>query len=334
MKKRKKNSNITKPFKFVSKWRSLPLYELISYVFVFSSVPMLAYGINSYNWNMIKIIIFSVLSLYSGFFAVLIWNDISDAGIDAISHPDRPIPSGKISKIKFFGVALVFSATTFLFAFLVSIWCLIITGIAALFVTVHNKFLKKHVKIPAYSEILTPFQWIVVGIFGYFAIWTAIPQISSLKLYIPILGDLFLNHTEIQNLIILLAFIYFADSAHDISEGIADAEGDRKNSVKTYTTSFGGKKASIMSFLWFILSGLFGILLFINTILSPIFISLFLITWLYFVRYPYRLICSKEDDMEKLSVIVGRKIFDYFLICFNLIFIDIIIQLVLKNLSF
>jgi heme O synthase-like polyprenyltransferase len=51
--------------------------------------------------------------LYAGFFAALIWNDITDSEIDGIAHPDRPIPSGKISKKRFFAIALVFSAMVF-----------------------------------------------------------------------------------------------------------------------------------------------------------------------------------------------------------------------------
>ncbi|GAG16056.1 unnamed protein product, partial [marine sediment metagenome] len=159
------------PFAFLSQWRSLPSFELISYAFMFASMPMLAYGIRPYDSTIITIILLSILSLYSGFFAALIWNDITDADIDSIAHPDRPIPSGKISSKKFFAVALVFSAMTFIFSFLVSFWCFILVGATALFVAVHDKYLKKIVKFPAYSEIFTSVQWIIVPVFGFLAIW-------------------------------------------------------------------------------------------------------------------------------------------------------------------
>ena len=86
---------------------------------MYASVPMLAYGIQSYNNEILKIIIFTIIAMYSGFFAALIWNDITDVDIDKVAHPDRPIPSGKISRKKFFLIALVFSALTFIFALLV-----------------------------------------------------------------------------------------------------------------------------------------------------------------------------------------------------------------------
>jgi len=63
---------------------------------------MLAYGVQSYNIGIIKVIALSILTLYSGFFAALIWNDITDADIDAIARPSRPVPEGRISKKKFF----------------------------------------------------------------------------------------------------------------------------------------------------------------------------------------------------------------------------------------
>ncbi len=67
---------------------------------MFASVPMLAYGTNSYNFNIFLIIILTILTLYSGFFAALIWNDITDSDIDFIAYPNRPIPSGRINKKK------------------------------------------------------------------------------------------------------------------------------------------------------------------------------------------------------------------------------------------
>ncbi len=57
------------------------------------------------------------------------------------------------------GIALVFSALTFTFSFLVSFWCFIFIAALALFVTFHNKYFKKNVKLPAFSEIATPLQF-------------------------------------------------------------------------------------------------------------------------------------------------------------------------------
>jgi geranylgeranylglycerol-phosphate geranylgeranyltransferase len=299
---------------------------------MFASVPMLAFGIKTYDFEIMKLIILTVISLYSGFFAALIWNDITDADIDAVAHPDRPIPSGRISSQKFFAVALLFSALTFIFSFLVSFWCFLLVIFAALFVTFHNKYLKKKIKIPAYSEIFTPMQWVVVGIFGYLAIWTVIPQHTDFVISLPYLGSISANIYEIQNMLLLAVFIYFADNAHDLPEGIHDAVGDRKLGVKTYATSFGEKNAARISFTMFFISGLLGFLLFYRTTLTYVFLVPFICIWIYTLYHSYKLLKMENlDEMRRYGWTVGRKGFNYLLFIFDLIFIDLLIQLVFFN---
>ncbi len=320
-------SFFTNPLKFLAHWRSLPPYEMISYIFMYSSVPMLAYGLKIYDMNIIRIIFLTIITLYAGFFAALIWNDITDEDIDSIAHPDRPIPSGRISKKNFFLIALFFSAVVFLSATLISPICLIIVCFAALFVTFHDKYLKR-VKIPAYSEIFTPVQWVVVTVFGFFAIWTNITQSSTFSINLSFLGIVYTNQDTIIQMIILVLFTYFAVNAHDLAEGIVDAEGDKKHGVRTYATSFGEKNAARISFIWFLISGILGFILFYITILSFLFLILFIILWLYIMFYYYRLLKVDDKNFKKIGVIVGRKGFDYFLFSYNLIFIDILIQII------
>ncbi|MFO7677369.1 MAG: UbiA family prenyltransferase [Thermoplasmatota archaeon] len=325
----KKSSKMLHPFIFLSQWRSLPPFELISYVLMFASMPMLAYGIIPYDLPMVSRIIFSILSLYSGFFAALIWNDITDADIDCIAHPDRPVPSGRISKKKFFTIALLFSFLTFFFALLINIWCLFLVGMSALFVTFHNKYLKKMIKLPAYSEIFTPIQWIVVVIFGFFTVWT-MNQSGSITIALPIFGDtLTFTRSEFFIMILLVIFTYFTDNAHDLPEGIHDYNGDMKAGVKTYATSFGKKNAARISFSMYILSGVLGVLIYYYTTLSFMFLIPFIFIWLYTISFSYRLLKADESDMSKFGSIVGRKGFNFLLISFDLIFIDICLQLIL-----
>jgi 4-hydroxybenzoate polyprenyltransferase len=315
------------------KWRTIMFYELLSYPFMYTSVVMLAYGIKDYNWEILKILILTVLSLFSGYFAALMWNDITDKEIDKIAHPDRSIPSGRISSKNLFLIALFFSTTTFICAYLISIWCLLVVGVNALFVTFHNKYLKKIIKIPAYSEIFTPVQWLTVAIFGFVAIWTAIPQSTDIILDLPVLGYIAFDQSSFLNLIILVLFTYFADDAHDIPEGIHDCEGDKKLGVRTYATSFGPKVAAKISFSMIFLSGALAIILFFRTILSPIFLIPFLVVWIYTLSWSYKLIKTEEKDMGKIGLIVGQKGFDYFIISYNLIFLDIFVQLLIYHFS-
>ena len=122
----------------------------------------------------------------------------------------------------------IFSATTFIFSVLISIWCLILVGATALFVTIHDKYLKRIVKFPAYSEIFTPIQWIIVPVFGYLALWTTSITTGENSIILPLIGEIFgeisFNNYDLQNMILLVIFTYFADNAHDLPEGIHDSK--------------------------------------------------------------------------------------------------------------
>ena len=311
----------------MANWRSLPPYELISYVLMFASVPMLAYGIQPYSYGLIGIIVLTILTLYSGFFAALIWNDITDSDIDAIAHPNRPLPSGIIDRKRFFQVALIFSVLTFVFALAISLVCFVVTGIAALFVFFHNKYLKRRMNFPAYSEICNPFQWVVVVIFGYCALWTVYPQSTDVVITAPILGTLSAGYLEILQMFLLVLFTYFADTAHDIAEGVHDADADFRYGVRTYATTLGKKKTLTLSFIMFGISGFSGMVLFLLSILSLIFFILFslVLTYTFFSAIIH--IGSKPENIEEYGAFVGRRFYDYFLITYDIVFIDIIIQI-------
>lgn len=234
---------IKRPFSFLFEWRPYSPYRFIMYFFVYASVPMFAYGIKPYTVEIIKTISFTIIVLYFGFFAIIMWNDICDANIDAIVHPKRAIPKGLISKKKFFIIALIFSGIVFFFSYLINLICFIFIGFASLLAAVHNKYLRRIIKLPAYSEIFTPLQWTIVPIFGFLAI----------------------ENSNFFNMLLLVIFTYFADSAHDIPQGIHDEEGDFKEGIKTYTTSFGEKVGAKISFFQLVCAGLIGIFVFFKS---------------------------------------------------------------------
>ena len=295
---------------------------------MYAGAMMFAYGIQPYTVDHIILVLLAIVTLYAGFFAALIWNDITDKDIDVLVHPTRPIPDKRISQSRFFIIALVFSALTFLFAALTSLWCLLLVGSTALFVTFHNKYLKKKVKIPAYSEIFTPVQWLTVPIFGFVALWSTSSFEGGVNITIPLLGLLSINKDHILPMFLLVFFTYFADDAHDLAEGINDVEGDRKLGVKTYATSFGEKTASMVSFLMVIIAGLIGILLWLTTFLSLIFLIPFVLLWLYTLLHSFSIIkCVDNLQRRLLAKIVGKKQYDFLLFSYTLIFLDVLLQL-------
>ena len=328
-----KTDKPTKQPSFLYRWRSFSCVRLVQYIFMYASVLMLAYGIHSYDFHILKIILFSIVALYSGFFATLLWNDITDIDIDVIVHPDRPLPAGRISVRQMFAVALVFSSLTFIFSFLVSFWCFLLVGLAALFVTIHNKHLKKIVRFPAYSEIFSPIQWVIVPLFGFLASWTTGQPTGEFYHTAPFIGYISFDWYDFQNMIFLVLFTYLADNAHDLPEGIHDVEGDKKLGVKTYATSFGVQASAKISFCMILVSGLFGIILFLRTILTPIFLVPFLFLWSYAVYHSILFIRFDENKMKLLGKNLGEKLFRYYWITFDLIFLDVFIQILRFNMQ-
>jgi 4-hydroxybenzoate polyprenyltransferase len=195
--------------------------------------------------------------------------------------------------------------------------------------------LKHRIKIPAYSEIFTPVQWLTVAIFGYLSLWT-VSSFSggSIRYDIFFFGPISFSMSDFQNMLLLVLFTYFAVNAHDLPEGIHDFEGDKKKGVRTYATSFGPQNAAKISFLMFIISGIFALILFYRTILSPFFLITFLIIWFYVLYHSYHLVKTPKESRNHYAKIAGRKGYDYFLMAYNLIFLDILLQIILHHTSF
>ena len=84
----KNRAMIMRPFNFLFEWRPYSPFRFIMYFFMYASIPMFFYGIKPYDLDFIRIIIFTIIVLYSGFFASIIWNDICDADIDE-EHIER-----------------------------------------------------------------------------------------------------------------------------------------------------------------------------------------------------------------------------------------------------
>ena len=76
------------------------------------------YGDQDYWWNLLWLSL-STIGLYGGGVA---FNDIADAELDAVERPERPIPSGRVSKKGAIGMASLLLLGGIACAFQVNIW--------------------------------------------------------------------------------------------------------------------------------------------------------------------------------------------------------------------
>jgi 4-hydroxybenzoate polyprenyltransferase len=96
---------------------------------VLAGIAISGYFFEYTNYLPVVLLCISTIGLYSG---GIIFNDVFDAGLDAIERPERPIPSGLISKreaaqcgLFFFALGLVAAAMFQQLSFLISVFIVV-----------------------------------------------------------------------------------------------------------------------------------------------------------------------------------------------------------------
>lgn len=145
------------------------------------------------------------------------FNDYCDYKIDAINRPDRPIPSGKISRQE----ALLFTVVLFMSGWLVSLpvmnyTILMILTIATISLITYSLFFK---------SIALAGNAMVALVLGLAFIFSAAVYGDITKGYAPF----------------ALAFLFTL--IREIIKDMQDIEGDRKQGVKTFPVVFGQEKS-------------------------------------------------------------------------------------------
>jgi len=234
-------------------------------------------------------LIFRVLA---GFFALgygNIINDIQDIKTDKISHPDRLLPSGKIT----LRTAVIFAAICLVFSILAGFSASYIIGMATivplLLLTVYSLFLKA-----------TPFAGNLL--------------VAALTAYTLIFGGLGDNLEKILYPAILA---FLANFAREIVKDLADEEGDKAAGLRT-TSSIPLTYVKVAIFLQFIafatiapLPFLFGFLGATYMLITASFVAPLHFLYLkYFGRKEY----AKASDVLKVQMLLGlfAVIADYF----------------------
>jgi len=170
-----------------------------------------------------------LLGFLTGFFltgAAMIINDYYDREIDAINEPRRPIPSGVISPVEALGYAFILTFVGFAAALLtetVPNWpCFIIAFVSWVIVILYVTKGKS------------------TGLLGNFLVSTCIAVPFTYGSFV--VGSEFLPTTSL-----FVAMVFLSNTGREVTKGIVDVQGDRKNNIKTIAVLYGEQRAAVVA---------------------------------------------------------------------------------------
>jgi geranylgeranylglycerol-phosphate geranylgeranyltransferase len=195
--------------------------------FVAGLAAIVAYLIDTGTVIPESLLLFFIVALITAAGNVI--NDFFDAEIDAINRPDRPIPSGSVSR----GAARGFAITLFLAGILVSFFTNpLCVGIAIFNVVLLIAYAAKLKSTPFIGNIVVAYLSASIFLFG-----GALNGFDGLVLIIPI-----------------AAITFFAMVSRELLKDAEDVEGDRAGGADTLPIRIGIKKTSELALITAILA--------------------------------------------------------------------------------
>jgi geranylgeranylglycerol-phosphate geranylgeranyltransferase len=171
-------------------------------------------------------------------------NDYYDREIDAINEPDRPIPSGQIRPKEALGLAFILALVGFAAAYLTSVLSLMIAAVSWVVFTAYTTVGKRS------------------GLPGNFLVSTCVAMPF-------VYGSVVVTDAVQLNVLIFVSMVFLSNTGREITKGIVDVEGDRKQDVRTLAVRFGAKTAALAGAAFYISA----------TLLSPIPVLLSLVSF-------------------------------------------------------
>ena len=160
----------------------------------------------------------------TGFFltgATMAINDYYDREIDAVNEPRRPIPSGMVSPIEALTYASVLTIIGFLAALATNLQCLAIAFIAWLIFVLYTTVGKR------------------TGFLGNLMVSTCIS--------IPFIYGSFVVGVGLQQAVgVFVAIVFLSNTGREVTKGIVDVQGDRRNHIGTVAVLYGEQRAAIV----------------------------------------------------------------------------------------
>jgi geranylgeranylglycerol-phosphate geranylgeranyltransferase len=243
------------------------------------------------NISAYLVIINIILGVITYFFVAgsgMVINDIYDLEIDKINRPERPIPSGRITKQQ---AKIIFFATY---------------GIGVGLSVFHSFFFK----IGFLNIILAVFfgfiGWVYAkwgkksGFFGNI--------IVSISFSIGLIYGAILNNSIIPPYIYFFFLTsFFLLLSREIIKGCEDIEGDKEQNVKTLAIRIGVKKSTIIALIFSLIAILFFILPYFTPIINPFLFLISMFFGLVDVGYAVILMISSKltkESFKKISLLL------------------------------
>jgi geranylgeranylglycerol-phosphate geranylgeranyltransferase len=146
-------------------------------------------------------------------------NDIYDLGIDKVNRPERPLPSGKISKNSALILYFLLIAASLILSWFINLYAFIIVIIATILLVLYSKFLKRVFFV---GNILVALLTGLVFIFGGVAVRNPSAAI------IPAL------------------FAFLINFIREVVKDMQDVDGDKNAGVNTFPIRYGFQKSKIL----------------------------------------------------------------------------------------
>jgi geranylgeranylglycerol-phosphate geranylgeranyltransferase len=178
----------------------------------------------SLNWLNIS---FGFVTGFTFCAAAMVINDYYDRKIDAINEPHRPIPSGQIKPNEALGFVVVLCVVGFVFAYMVSLACLLVAAIS-LVITATYLTVGKRSGLP--GNFLVSACVAIPFIYGSFVSVTFVPL----------------------NVWLFASMAFLSNTGREITKGIVDTKGDSALGVKTLAVRFGEKSAAAVAVVFFV----------------------------------------------------------------------------------
>ncbi len=175
-----------------------------------------------------------LLGFLTGFFltgAAMAINDYHDKEIDAINEPKRPIPSGAVTPKE----ALAITSVMTVMGFVSSVF----TNVA-----------------PNWQCLITAFfSWIIVVVYVTKGKATGLSGnlLVSICIAIPfVYGSFTIGQGLLPTTGIFVAMVFLSNTGREITKGIVDIKGDKRNNIKTIAVLYGEPKAAIAAAIFYV----------------------------------------------------------------------------------